>query len=148
MTVYLVTRRDWPYFGNEKCRSRVIHINTRTEICLCKRGRRRGSKSLLSFRLNRGHARVAFLDLITRMLRAVYYALLLSSPSWRSGLPRTTGGIHLFIKGTVGLYIAQSRDFAREEPYSFPVQLFLIAAISLSGSGLTNTFQVMNVPFV
>lgn len=51
------------------------HADIRTYAHECERGRR-GSKSLLSFGMDRGHARAAFLDLITRMLRAVYYALL------------------------------------------------------------------------
>lgn len=71
-------------------RNSHAHINAHE----CERGRH-GSKSLLSFGMDRGHARVAFLDLITRMLRAVYYALLYRR--WaesRRAAPRMTEGIH------------------------------------------------------
>ena len=77
------------------------HADSRNKAHKCERGRH-GSKSLLSFEMDRGHAWTAFLDLITRMLRAVYYALLYRRRADRAELP--LGRPREFIKKTSSLY--------------------------------------------
>lgn len=145
--------RDSPrlalFWGDEKCRSRVIHTHTQIfghiHTRECERGRH-GSKSSLSFGMDRGHARAAFLDLITRMLRAVYYALLYrcrAESRWAA--PQRLGRPREFIKGTTGLHrpIRCPRIICTLINYSLP--LLHRGCNFILPKRLTNAFQTINI---
>lgn len=85
--------------------------------------------------MDRGHARVAFLDLITRMLRAVYYALLYRRRADAARLLLGRPKEFIYSLRERSGYIARSRGLAWREPYSFSAQLLLVATAFRSRIG-------------